>query len=309
MTQLLGDVELVTKQELEAALEAVVIPESGIDDKISKTKEEVEKDLATQKEVIDSDIDLLKSRINAEATARTNADAALDDKIKDEASIRETSDNALQTRIEREEGVRKSADDQIIALIDAEKTARDAADVTLQQGIESLSVKIDPALSELTELVAKEETARKTADETLTAAVDAVKTGLDNESADREAADKALDKRIDDLKNTSNRSFEDTVFAARLDNLPLAQITVENKDKTISVGDVLASVSSEYLPKIPVTFSMVSVVAADDGSDAYAYLSLRLDASGNVVVINKSILNTVFEGNINSATVMYIIKE
>lgn len=289
-TQLLGDVQLPTVQEVEAMIEAVVVPETTIDDKISSVETRINNVINQTKENIDSSIELTNSSINAEKARAQAQETILDDMVKDEAELRETTDDALHSRIEREEGVRETADNHIIELVNAEKTSREASDITLQQNIEELSNKINPSVSQLTELIASEEQARINADNVLTA--DILKNKQD----------------ISALKETINNNFEDTIFAARLTNLPIAQITVENNDKTIAVGDTLGSVSSKYLPLIPVTFSLVSVID-DSGTDKYAYLTCRLDANGNITVINKSVLSETFEGNINSVTVMYITKE
>ena len=47
-TQVLGDVELVTKQELEAALDAVVVPEDDINSKIEAGGVVLEQAIATE---------------------------------------------------------------------------------------------------------------------------------------------------------------------------------------------------------------------------------------------------------------------
>ena len=57
-TQVLGDVELVTKQELEAALDAVVVPEDDINSKIEAAGVVLEQAVATAKAEVHSEVEL-----------------------------------------------------------------------------------------------------------------------------------------------------------------------------------------------------------------------------------------------------------
>ena len=247
-TQVLGDVELVTKQEVEAMLDAVVVPESDINDKIGVSAAALEQAIATAKAELHSEVEIVQASVADEATARDAADRALQSNLETEAQLRETTDDALRNRIEREEGVRQAAD------------------------------------HELSELIAKEKT-------------------------DREAADEQIEENIKlHLNEKESNSFEDTIFCSRLTNLPIAQATIDVHDHTLAVGDIIATVSSRYLPNIPVTFSLVAELT-DAGETKYFYISARMNAVGEVVVINKTELSGVYAGNVNSATVMYITKE
>ena len=247
-SQVLGDVELVTKQEVEAMLEAVVVPEDDINTKISNASATLNNNIQTAKDELHSEIEVVQASVNDEAGQRASADTVLDDKISDEAHIRETTDDALRSRIEREEGVREAAD------------------------------------AELSQLIAQETEARKEADD-------------------------QLEENIKEhLNEKESESYEDTIFCSRLSNLPIAQATLDVHDHTLEVGDIVATVGARYLPNIPVTFSFVAELT-DAGTTKYFYISARMDANGNVIVINKSELSGVYAGNVNSATVMYITKE
>ena len=249
-TQVLGDVELVTKQELEAALDAVVVPEDDINAKIETASAVLEQAIATAKAEVHSEVELANAALAQEIATRTAKDAELVDKINDEAELRETTDDALRSRIEREEGIREAAD------------------------------------HELSELIAAEVAERKAADEKIEADI------------------------IEHLKERNHDSFEDTIFCVRLKNLPIAQATVELHDSTLAVGDIIGSIAAEYLPEIPVTFSFIAeLVNLSSGDVEYYYIGARLDATGNVIVINKSKLEGTFVGNVNSTTFMYITKE
>lgn len=249
-TQVLGDVELVTKQEVEAMLDEVVVPESDINDKIEAAGTILEQAIAAAKAELRSETEIVTANLNQETAQRTSADSVLDDKIKDEAEIRENTDDALRSRIEREEGVREAADHELSGLIATEVAERKAADEKIEADI------------------------------------------------------------IEHLKERNHDSFEDTIFCVRLKNLPIAQATVELHDSTLAVGDIIGSVAAEYLPDIPITFNFVAeLVNQTTGDLEYFYIGARLDATGNVIIINKSKLEGTFVGNVNSTSFMYITKE
>lgn len=249
-TQVLGDVELVTKQELEAALEAVVVPEDDINTKIETASTVLEQAIATAKAEVHSEVELTNAALAQETANRTAKDAEIVDMIHDEAELRETTDNALRSRIEREEGVREAADHELSELISAETTARKEADEGLRDEFKEL------------------------------------------------------------LKGKKSAHFEDTIFCVRLENIPLAQATVELHDATLEIGDILATVSADYLPEIPVTFNFVAELRdATTGNLEYFYVGVRLDATGNAIIINKTKLEGEYVGNVNSTTFLYITKE
>lgn len=249
-TQVLGDVELVTKQELEAALDAVVVPEDEINTKIEAAGAVLEQAIAAAKAEVHSEVELTNATLAQEITNRTVKDAELADMIHDEAELRETTDDALRSRIEREEGVREAADHELSELIATETAARKEADNDLRDEFKSL------------------------------------------------------------LKGKKSAHFEDTIFCVRLENIPLAQATVELHDATLEIGDILATVSADYLPEIPVTFNFVAELRdATTGMLEYFYIGVRLDATGNAVIINKTKLEGEYVGNVNSTTFLYITKE
>ena len=249
-TQVLGDVELVTKQELEAALDAVVVPEDDINSKIEAAGVVLEQAIATAKAEVHSEVELTNAALTQETANRTAKDTELTDMIHDEAQLRETTDDALRSRIEREEGVREAADAEITQLVSQETEARKEADTELRNDFKTL------------------------------------------------------------LKSKKSAHFEDTIFCVRLENIPLAQATVELHDSTLEIGDILATVSTDYLPEIPVTFNFVAELRDQRTSELkYFYIGVRLDATGNAVIINKTKLEGEYVGNVNSTTFLYITKE
>ena len=134
-TQVLGDVELVTKQELEAALDAVVVPEDDINSKIEAAGAVLEQAIAAAKAEVHSEVEVTNAALAQETTNRTAKDAEIIDMIHDEAQLRETTDDALRSRIEREEGVREAADHELSELIAAEAAERKAADEKIEADI------------------------------------------------------------------------------------------------------------------------------------------------------------------------------
>lgn len=249
-TQVLGDVELVTKQELEAALDAVVVPEDDINSKIEAAGVVLEQAITTAKAEVHSEVELSNAALTQETANRTAKDTELTDMVHDEAQLRETTDDALRSRIEREEGVREAADAEITQLISQETEARKEEDTELRNDFKTL------------------------------------------------------------LKSKKSAHFEDTIFCVRLENIPLAQATVELHDATLEIGDILATVSADYLPEIPVTFNFVAELRNQATSELkYFYIGVRLDTTGNAVIINKTKLEGDYVGNVNSTTFLYIIKE
>lgn len=249
-TQVLGDVELVTKQELEAALDAVVVPEDDITSKIEAAGAVLEQAIAAAKAEVHSEVELTNAALAQETANRTAKDTELADMIHDEAQLRETTDEALHSQIEHEESARQAADEDLTQLISAETAAREAADTELRNEFKEL------------------------------------------------------------LKTKKSAHFEDTIFCVRLESVPFAQATVELHDATLEIGDVLATVSADYLPEIPVTFNFVAELR-DAATDklGYFYIGVRLDATGNAVIINKTKLEGEYVGNVNSTTFLYITKE
>ena len=285
-TQVLGDVELVTKQELEAALDAVVVPEDDINSKIEAAGVVLEQAIATAKAEVHSEVELANAALAQETANRTVKDTELTDMIHDEAQLRETTDDALRSRIEREEGVREAADVEITQLVSQETEARKDADAEITQLVSQETEARKNADAEITQLVSQETEARKEAD-----------TELRNDF-------KTL------LKSKKSAHFEDTIFCVRLENIPLAQATVELHDATLEIGDILATVSTDYLPEIPVTFNFVAELRDQATSELkYFYIGVRLDATGNAAIINKTKLEGEYVGNVNSTTFLYITKE
>lgn len=76
-------------------------------------------------------------RLNAEQTARENADNALQNSIDTEKQAREDADSGLQTAIDAEKTARENADRGLQTAINNEKQAREDADKKLQKNIDT----------------------------------------------------------------------------------------------------------------------------------------------------------------------------
>ena len=215
-THALGNVQLVTVQEVEAMLDEVIVPEASIDAKVA-----------------------------AEATTREAADQLLQGNIDNEKAERETADTTLQDNITAEANARQAADDTLNTLVSQEVQNREAADTALSGRITTVETGL------------ADETSRATAEE-------------------QKIRDEMKQIEVEELSN---------VHCSRFTNLPMATIQVDNDDKSVNIGDTIATVSTRYLPKIPVDFVMSSEQIVASVSKTFL-LMLRLDTTGNINVIN-----------------------
>ena len=237
-THALGNVQLVTVQEVEAMLDEVVVPETSIATKVA-----------------------------AEATAREAADQLLQGSIDNEKAEREAADTALQDNITTEANTRQTADDTLNTLVSQEVQDREAADTALSGRISVVEAGL------------ADETDRATAEE----------------------------KKIrDDMKQTEVEELSN-LHCTRFTNLPIATVQLDNNDKSISIGNTLATVSARYLPKIPVDFVMSSEQIVASVSKTFL-LMLRIDITGNINVIN---MVELADGSAatDTAAVTYITQE
>lgn len=217
---------------------------------------------------------------NVQLITVQEVEAMLDEVVVPEASI--------DAKVAAETTAREAADQLLQGNIDNEKAAREAADTTLQDNITA------------------EANTRQTADDTLN-------TLISQEAQDREAADTALSGRIttvetklDDMKQTEGEELSN-LHCLRFKNLPIATIQVDNDDKSIKIGDTIATVSAKYLPKVPVDFVMSSEQLVASVSKTFL-LMLRIDITGNINVIN---MVELAEGSsaTDTASVTYFTQE
>ena len=101
MTQILGNVDLITKQEAEAMLNAVVVTEGKIDSKITDAKDELNGNIATEKNSLEASISQVSTSLTVEAQTRAAEDTALGTRIDNERDLRVEADATLTTEITR----------------------------------------------------------------------------------------------------------------------------------------------------------------------------------------------------------------
>ena len=193
--QFMDDVELVTKQELEATLEECVVPE-----------EKVQEIVDTNSDIHDANEEQIRADIQA-VRAQVAADKQeLEGKLEDEAEIRSRADAGLATDIEQEAEKRRQADTDMIDKIRALTTWE-----------------------------------------------------------------------TDEFPNVPN--------ASRLKGLPIATITYHNTDKSLHVGDVVATVDERFYPKDAVNF-WVDVEQIVSGESKTYWAFFRMNNHGDIVCVN-----------------------
>ena len=111
MTQVLGNVELLTKQEIEAMLANETISEATID-----------------------------SKVQAEREAREQADTAIEASVLVEKAEREAEDIAIRADLATEESNRELGDQTLKNLLDQEVIDRQAGDVALSTRISAAEI-------------------------------------------------------------------------------------------------------------------------------------------------------------------------
>lgn len=197
-------------------------------------------------------------------------EASIDAKVAAETTAREAADQLLQGNIDNEKAGRETADETLQNNITAEANARQTADNTLNT------------------LVSQEVQNRESADTALSGRITAVETGL-------------TEMKQTEVEELSN------LHCSRFTNLPMATIQIDNNDKSIHIGDTIATVSARYLPKVPVDFVMSSEQIVASVSKTFL-LMLRLDITGNINVIN---MVELAEGSsaTDTATVTYFTQE
>ena len=100
-------------------------------------------------EVLHYLITVFNDGLNAEKTARENADTQLQTAIGAEQTARENADTQLQTAIGAEKTARENADTQLQTAIGAETTARENADTQLQTAIGAETTARENAINDL----------------------------------------------------------------------------------------------------------------------------------------------------------------
>lgn len=195
-TQAFGDVELITKQEAQAMIEAATLSEDQINNRI-----------ASSKSLIDSEIAGVASTVEQERATRENEKLEIEDRISDEAHLR-------------------------------------------------------------------------------TESFESVRQDLAQEASQRQQADTELVEAINDFKTFEEQVYPNA-FVEKLKGLPIAFLTIDNHDKSLHIGDTIATLDHPFFPKRAHDFIMyVEQIDASTGNSKTVMLLLRLDNDGNVKVVN-----------------------
>lgn len=162
--------------------------------------------------------DVLLARIEAEESNRAMADAALEQDIVEEAAARASADSALSSSVDSlssslssEEAARQAADAALSTAIADETSARGTADTTLQSNIDGVASDLTAeataraqADATLQNNIDSEASARTSADSALDARVTANATAISNETTARQGADANLQSQIDAITASSD---------------------------------------------------------------------------------------------------------
>ena len=159
--------------EVKALLEAEIAARKAEDIRLEGKIDQNTADLGTEREERKAADKALQDALDAEETARTEADAALGVRIDTEIAERKSADKTLQDNITAEATTRAEADTALGARIDKEVTDRESADTALGTRIDNEEDAREAADTTLQENITAEETARTAADKTLQDNIDA----------------------------------------------------------------------------------------------------------------------------------------
>lgn len=149
-----------------------------------------------------------RSDIASEITNRTNADKALDDKVKAETEARTSADNALNQKIAQETTNRTNADNDLQTAVNAETQTREQSDNALQEKINTNKTGIDNLVNDVAIRNVKAEEVTN---------VPEVKLPLDEVKEEIEAAgNRVLNSIPDDYTQINNKVSE---LKGDIDNL------------------------------------------------------------------------------------------
>lgn len=157
----------------------------------------------------DASISALNSGLQAEQTARADADTTLQDNIDSEASTRASEDSKLATGLSDETSARENADAVLQTNIDNEVARATIAENALGTRITDEATARSNADNALQNNIDAEESARKSADNALQDGIDKNAADILAETTNRTSADNALDAKI----TATNKSLSDTKSA------------------------------------------------------------------------------------------------
>ena len=166
----------------------------------------------------------LQAKLNAEITARNNADSTLQANINTEATSRANADSTLQSNLNTETTARANADSTLQANLNTETTARMNAVSTLQMNINTEITARANADSTLQSNLNVETTARMNTDSTL-------QTNLNTETTARANADSTLQSNLN-VETTARMNTDSTLQT----NLNTEATSRANADTTLQTN-------------------------------------------------------------------------
>ena len=162
-------------------------------------------DLADCCEEIKKQLETLREALAVERQERKEEDKRLDKKIDDETAARIAADEALGNRIDDETAARIAADEALGNRIDDETAARIAADEALSNRIDA----VESASGNLQQQIDQEKQEREACCEEVKTSITQIDTrvtanddAISEETRERENADAAINRRIDNLGST-----------------------------------------------------------------------------------------------------------
>lgn len=179
-----------TTEELRSDIDEISASTEGIIERV----EILESAVTELRNDLIATADTLVEMIEAETSARTEADEELWDAIEEEVSARTAADEELWEALEDEISARTEADEILQDNIDAEASARTAADENLQEQIDAEVSARTEADEILQQEIDDEVSARTAADQVL-------QENIDEEALLRAAADEELQEQIDEVND------------------------------------------------------------------------------------------------------------
>ncbi len=199
---------------------------------------------------------------------------------------------------------RSSTDLSLDAAIKAEAAARAEADSVITQGYTTLNeaeAKIrNDADDALKEKIEREEGVREAADAELSNQL----TALEGYSTKV----KELDTKVNELTETEKDYYNDCITCTKLKHLPVATVTIEVKDLSLKVGDILGTIGIKYIPSIPVTV-YIFCEGLEGHIGKICLLTIKIENTGAIHVLGiDEIAEAKLVGNINTSSITYLTK-
>lgn len=190
---------------------------------------------------------------------------------------------------------------QVDSKISASRAAVDVEIGTVQAAVDQERTTREAEKIEIDDRIDDEAALRNAGDER-------IQNNLDQESSVRQQADAELVQAIEDFKTFESQDYPNA-YVEKLVGLPIAFLTVHNTDKSLHIGDTVATIDNPYFPRRPHDFIMyVEQIDPGTGNDKTVMLLLRLDNEGNINVIN--MLDVAFAtAATDTITTMYFTEE